>query len=172
MESSKLKRHMKVHNPWDKPFQVTLHSNLLVHTTGAWHALSNCDATPLQHASSCYVLCHAHRTVHQTTFLSLLADMILAAAYCSQCMCWWRHLLNHVHERTPPPPPLPLQCGFEGCGKRFGHKFNLKTHVRTHTGDKPFVCKHCDRSFAQSTNLKSHIKTHLNKKVGPAELNT
>lgn len=61
---------------------------------------------------------------------------------------------------------LHPQCTFEGCGKRFSLDFNLRTHVRIHTGDRPYVCPFdgCNKKFAQSTNLKSHILTHAKAK--------
>ena len=69
-----------------------------------------------------------------------------------------RHML--VHTVRDMQGERPYQC--EYCGKRFSLDFNLKTHVRTHSGEKPYVCTYpgCGKSFTQSSNLSSHMKTH------------
>lgn len=53
-----------------------------------------------------------------------------------------------------------IRCPFPGCSKVFNRSFNLKSHFKTHSGEKPYICLHCDQCFARNHDLKRHLKTH------------
>ena len=50
------------------------------------------------------------------------------------------------------------------CGNSFNRSEQLRTHVKAHSGEKPFKCTQCDYASVQSSTLRRHMKTHTGEK--------
>lgn len=49
----------------------------------------------------------------------------------------------------------PFVCNT--CHKCFSSPYALKVHGRQHTNERPYVCDYCGYTFLQRVSLKSHL---------------
>jgi hypothetical protein len=70
--------------------------------------------------------------------------------------------LKAVHKITDASisatPPTPFACTHAGCGRSFRWKSRLKTHMISHSVERPFACTLCKKTFKSKSQLAHHMR--------------
>ncbi|KAG5752941.1 hypothetical protein H9Q72_010384 [Fusarium xylarioides] len=57
----------------------------------------------------------------------------------------------------------PRQFKCPHCPNVYRKKFNLTSHLKSHTNERPFECDQCTKAFARPSDLVRHEETHQEK---------
>jgi len=74
-------------------------------------------------------------------------------------------LVKHVYDDHIGDKKEFYLCEWEACprrGKLFEKRHKILPHLRTHTGEKPFMCPvtNCKKTFSRSDSVITHLKSH------------
>uniref|UniRef100_UPI00398F2B91 zinc finger protein ZFPM1 isoform X1 n=2 Tax=Pristiophorus japonicus TaxID=55135 RepID=UPI00398F2B91 len=97
---------------------------------------------------------------------------------CKSCGIWYRsernlqaHLMYYcasrqkststlTEEKPKETSPHERICPFPQCNKSCPSASSLEIHVRSHSGERPFVCLICLSAFTTKANCERHLKVH------------
>lgn len=60
---------------------------------------------------------------------------------------------------SPVPPPSQTHYSCPWCYREFSKSSNLKRHILTHTGEKPYACPICPYRAVQKVQVVQHLRS-------------
>ncbi|XP_047386077.1 zinc finger protein ZFPM1 isoform X2 [Sciurus carolinensis] len=125
----------------------------------------------------------------QAGMASILASAVINKDVfpCKDCGIWYRsernlqaHLLYYCASRQSAGSPATAAteekpkeahpneriCPFPQCRKSCPSASSLEIHLRSHSGERPFVCLICLSAFTTKANCERHLKVHTDTLSG------
>ncbi|XP_022103487.1 zinc finger protein 239-like [Acanthaster planci] len=85
--------------------------------------------------------------------------------HCSTSFPYACRLKRHLIAKHPELEGGPIRC--MTCGVEVQSYNTLKSHMRIHTGYKPFKCKFCPKTYKWNTGLEYHERVHTGERPYP-----
>lgn len=96
-------------------------------------------------------------------------EKMLSCNKCSERFSHRNYLNRHMKVKHNQPIETDntakrYQCSM--CQYSSNYNNHLKTHILTHTGEKPYLCYLCPKKYGSSSHLKRHLRTgHISDKL-------
>ncbi|KAG0364582.1 hypothetical protein BGX24_004544 [Mortierella sp. AD032] len=71
---------------------------------------------------------------------------------------------RRARQTKPKVKPTSFSCDFPDCGKVFSRAYNLTSHMKTHSAERPFLCGACPLAFARRHDRERHVRLHTGEK--------
>jgi len=102
-----------------------------------------------------------HTMIHHPDSLPKDMTKIFICDICSKsfgCKSYLNRHISREHKRNK-----VFNC--DQCNYETTHSTTFKCHLRTHTGERPYVCHICNKTFIKKAHMDRHIKgVHIGEK--------